>query len=125
MYKRIILGLLAGIFCLTGLFVPEVSAVPCGGIEINEGANCPPELNGTGNEGILKNYIKNVLNVLFIAIGVIAVFMIIYSGIIYMTAAGDPGKIATAKKSIMYAIVGLVIAIMAYAIVNFIIGALQ
>jgi hypothetical protein len=48
--------------------------------------------------------------------------MIVVSGIRYMTSAGDAAKITGAKNGIFYAVIGLVIAILAYAIVNFVIG---
>ena len=54
-------------------------------------------------------------------IGVLSVIMIIYGGIIYVISAGDSGRVSKAKNTIMYAIVGLVVALLAYAIVNFVI----
>ena len=49
--------------------------------------------------------------------------MIIYGGVLYTTSAGDPGKVKKAKDTILYGIIGLVIAVLAFAIVNFILGA--
>ena len=46
--------------------------------------------------------------------------MLIWGGILYTTSAGDSNKVTTAKNTIMYAVIGLVIAIFAYAIVNFV-----
>lgn len=75
-----------------------------------------------GNSGAsLTDGIKNIINMMLYIIGVVAVLVIIYSGIIFVTAAGDSGKIATAKNAILYAVVGLIVAILAYAIVNFVI----
>lgn len=67
--------------------------------------------------------IKDAVNVALYMIGVIAVIMIIYAGILYITAAGDAGKLAKAKTAIIWAVVGLVVVILSYAIVNFVIGA--
>ena len=64
----------------------------------------------------------SVINTLIYAVGIISTIMIIVSGIRYMTSAGDPAKITGAKNGILYAVIGLVIAILAYAIVNFVIG---
>jgi hypothetical protein len=48
--------------------------------------------------------------------------MIIYGGIIYVISAGESGKINQAKTIIMYSVVGLVIAMSAFVIVNFVIS---
>ena len=50
--------------------------------------------------------------------------MLIYGGIRYVLSSGDSGAVQNAKNTIMYAIIGLVIAILAYAIVNFVIGSI-
>ena len=69
-----------------------------------------------GSNGV----IRIVSNILIWVVGIVAVIMIVWSGFKYITAAGDSGKIASAKSSLIYAIVGLIIAILAYAIVNFV-----
>jgi hypothetical protein len=50
--------------------------------------------------------------------------MIIYGGIQYVISVGDSGKVAKAKNTIIYAVVGLIVAILSYAIVNFVISQL-
>ena len=65
--------------------------------------------------------IKQITDVMFFIIGAIAVVMIIYSGIRYTTSAGNPAGVTAAKNSLIYSIVGLVVAILAYAIVNFVV----
>ncbi len=64
----------------------------------------------------------NIVSTLLFVAGLLAVIVIIYSGIKYMTANGDKQKIESAKSTLIYAIVGLVIAIVAYAIVNYVIS---
>ena len=71
------------------------------------------------------NVVKNALNLLFVAIGVAASVMIVFSGIKYSSAGGDAAKIKSAKQSIIYAIVGLVIAILAGIITNFVMSTLS
>lgn len=66
--------------------------------------------------GVAINLIKVVLGI----IGVVTVVMIIVAGQRYMTAQGDPGKIQQAKNMIIYSVVGLVVAILAFAIVVFV-----
>ena len=50
--------------------------------------------------------------------------VIIYGGFMYTTSAGDSNKVTKAKNAIMYGIIGLVVAMLAFAIVNFVIGGL-
>ena len=63
---------------------------------------------------------KKVVNLLLWAIGIISVIMIIIGGIRYATSHRDSNQVTAAKNTIMYAVIGLVIAIFAYAIVNFV-----
>jgi len=60
-------------------------------------------------------------NTMLFIVGAISVIMIIIGGIRYVISGGDTGNVATAKNTILYAIVGLIVAIMAYAIINFVI----
>lgn len=64
---------------------------------------------------------KNVINTLLFVLGGIAVIMIVIGGIKYATSNGNAADIKSAKDTIMYSVVGLVVAMMAYAIVNFVI----
>lgn len=64
---------------------------------------------------------KDFVNIMLFAIGVLAVIMIIWGGIRYVLSGGDSGAVSSAKKTILYAVVGLIVAILAYAIVNFVI----
>lgn len=79
-----------------------------------------------GNEagrgaGAFTKTIEGVINVLLFIIGAAAVIMIIIGGIRYVVSGGDQGAVTGAKNTILYAVVGLVVAIMAYAIVNFVV----
>ena len=70
----------------------------------------------TGLMGMLNTIITWVLGIL----AFVAVVIIIYGGVRYMTSAGDSGKVKDAKNTILYGIIGLVIALLAFAIVSFI-----
>ena len=65
---------------------------------------------------------KDVVNIMFFIIGVMAVIMIIWGGIRYVLSAGNSAALTSAKNTIIYSIIGLIIAILAYAIVNFVIN---
>lgn len=66
--------------------------------------------------------IKKVINLLLFVIGIVAVISIIIGGIMYTTSNGDQGKVKQAKDTIMYSVVGLVVAILAFAIVTFVVS---
>lgn len=70
----------------------------------------------TGN-----SMIRDVVNLLLYALGVIAVIMIVIGGIRYATSDGDSAKLKSARDTILYSVVGLVIGLLAYTIVNFVI----
>jgi type IV secretion system pilin len=87
----------------------------CSGINGTEGAgDCAAP--GT----TLTTLIRTVLNLLSAFIGVVAVIMIMLSGFKFVTAAGDAGKVATARSTMIYAIVGLIIVAFAQFITQFI-----
>ena len=64
---------------------------------------------------------KYFVNIMLFAVGILAVIMLIWGGIRYVLSGGDSGAVSSAKKTILYAVVGLIVAILAYAIVNFVI----
>ena len=66
--------------------------------------------------------VKNIINAVLYVVGILAVVVVIIGGIQYTTSGGDQAAVTKAKNTILYGIVGLVIAILAYAIVNFVIG---
>lgn len=68
--------------------------------------------------------IGNILSVFFGIIGALAVLMIVVSGLRYMIAAGDPQRTAQAKSGIVYALVGIAVAISAQGIVYFVVNRL-
>ncbi len=82
-------------------------------------------VNSTGGAGAtpLGTQLKNIVNVLLYILGAIAVIMIVVGGIRYVTSGGDSGAVSGAKNTILYSVVGLIVAILAYAIVNFVITA--
>lgn len=72
---------------------------------------------GTGSSEI-----KIILNILFAVLGAIALLVITIAGFRYIVSRGEPQAIARAKDTIIYALIGLVIAILAFSIVNFVVG---
>jgi hypothetical protein len=80
---------------------------------------------GAPGKDDLQGYIKTIVNVMLFILGAIAVIMIIIGGIRYATSNGDAAAIKGAKDTILYAVIGLIVAILAYAIVNFVVGAFK
>jgi len=63
---------------------------------------------------------QTIINVLISAVGVVAVAVIVIGGILYVTSTGESAKTKRAQNAILYGLVGLVVAVLAYAIVNFV-----
>lgn len=91
---------------------------------VTSGANCaqgdetPATLFGAG--GIFQT----ITNILLFIIGAISVIMLIIGGIRYTISGGDSAAVTSAKNTILYAVVGIIVALLAYAIVNFVLGSL-
>ncbi len=66
--------------------------------------------------------IKPIMNLFLGLMGVISVLMIAIAGFKYTMSMGDPGAIKKAKDTILYAFIGLFVAILGAAIVNFVLG---
>lgn len=77
---------------------------------------------GAGGEGAFKGGLKTIVNVLLFLLGAIAVIMIVIGGIRYTISNGDQGQIKQAKDTILYSVIGLIVALLAAAIVNFVLG---
>ena len=89
-----------------------------GGVNAARGTDVPSTLLGDG--GVLST----IVNTMLFIIGFLSVVMLIFGGLRYIISGGNAAAVTAAKNTILYAIVGLIIAIFAYAIVNFVIGSL-
>lgn len=67
--------------------------------------------------------IGNTINGFLILAGTVAVLFIIIGGFQYITSAGNPDGIYKAKQTLLYAIIGLIVVILSFAIVKFVINA--
>lgn len=65
---------------------------------------------------------KNLVDAVLLILGAVSVIMIIVGGFQYVTSAGDSGKVKAAKSTIMYAVIGVAVALLSYAIVDFVFG---
>jgi hypothetical protein len=88
------------------------------GVDCSQGQGTPTTLFGEGS------IFTTIVNVMLFIIGAISVIMLIIGGIRYTVSGGDSGAVTAAKNTIMYALIGLVVAFLAFAIVNWVLGAI-
>lgn len=93
--------------------------------DVCSNGSVPPEVkaaNGCDNSAAsVPDVVTNILNVVISLAGLVSVIFIIIGGVNYMTSTGEPSKVKKAKDTILYAVIGLIICVLAFAIVNFVI----
>lgn len=115
----LLITVLVGVSSL--LLVSHVDAVGfnqsiADGANSAHGVNQPSDLFGqTGT-------FRTITNVMLYLVGAVSVIMLIIGGIRYVISGGDSTAVSGAKNTILYAIVGIVVSILAYAVVSFVIG---
>lgn len=88
---------------------------------LNSGANCAQGSGTADNLFAQGGVFQTVTNILLFLVGAISVIMLIIGGIRYVVSGGDQSAVTGAKNTILYAIVGIVVAFLAFAAVNFVI----
>lgn len=83
--------------------------------EVRDAAGCSDTTSD-----VLPNNLKNIIDVAITVVGIIAVLVIVVGGQRLVTSSGDPGKVTQAKNMILYAVIAIIIAGLAYAIINFV-----
>lgn len=78
--------------------------------------------NASGTEERVNSLITKIINIFSVIVGIVAVVMIIWGGLKYITSGGDSGNVTGAKNTILYAIIGLIIVALAQFIVRFVLG---
>lgn len=124
--KRIFLSFFAVLSLGLGLLAlnpPTVAADAksevCKGVGASTGGGC------TDTSGSVQRIVKAIINVFSIIIGIVAVIMIMFGGFKYVTAAGDSNNINSAKNTILYAVIGLVVAAISQFLVQFVLNAVD
>ncbi|MBR2994445.1 hypothetical protein IKF32_00805 [Candidatus Saccharibacteria bacterium] len=124
--KTKIISILSIIFSSLLTAIPvfaECSADVCNG-NYPESVKAACGCTSSGSDA-LPTVITAILNSIIGVAGLVAVIYIIIGGINYMTSAGDTSKVEKAKKTILYAVIGLVICVLAFGIVNWAISTLS
>lgn len=120
--KRITKTLAQTLTGLGALICLSTSRVLASAISIQEGADAaraegmPTEL--IGDNGVFSR----ITNTILLIVGLISVIMLVYGGLRYILSGGDSKKVTDAKNTVLYAIIGLIISLLAFAIVNFVLN---
>lgn len=85
-------------------------------VSFNENQLNVPKTPATGSQ------VETILRLVFIIAGVVCVIVITIAGLNYVLSSGDPQKVSKAKDTILYAVIGLAVSILAFAIVSFVLG---
>lgn len=125
MVKGYISKIIAGLLTIgfgVALVAAPVSALGEGGapagVNAARGDNTPSNLvNGD------SSIVRRAINIMLFGVGVLSVVMLIFGGFRYVISGGKKESVTNAKNTILYAIIGLLVAVFAYAIINFILGA--
>lgn len=91
----------------------------CTGTETASGERCD---SGANPDSKISDIIETVVRIFTLIVGAASVIMIIFGGFRYITSGGDSSKVTSAKNTIMYALIGLVIAVLAQVLVNFVLS---
>ena len=100
-------------FCAVPAFAATVFEDACSG---SDSALCEDQSTDVGS------VVNVIVNTLLYVLGAVCVIVIIIGGVFYVTSMGNASSVEKAKNTILYAVIGLVVALLAYAIVNFVIG---
>lgn len=106
--------------------VVPTSAFAATDLNLQGGVNAAQPAGAAGTTTLFGDgsIFNTIVNILLFLIGAISVIMLIIGGIRYTISAGDSGNVTAAKNTIMYAIIGLIVAFLAFAIVNWVLKAL-
>ncbi|MBR3323439.1 hypothetical protein IKG16_00950 [Candidatus Saccharibacteria bacterium] len=73
------------------------------------------------NESLTES-VSMILSAIIGVLGFVCVVVMIIGGVNYMTSTGDAGKVKKAKDTILYGLIGLIVCVLAFALVQFVIG---
>lgn len=119
-FTKNILQIITGVSAAVTLCAGKAMAITVQeGAEAARAEGMPANL--VGPDGVFNQ----ITSIALYIIGAISVIMLIWGGLRYILSGGDSKKITDAKNTILYAIIGLIIAILSYAIVNFVLNSIN
>jgi cytochrome bd-type quinol oxidase subunit 2 len=101
---------------------PDISNGLCAGTNLDATQTTGCTVDSATANAEINNIIKLVINIFSLIVGLVSVIMIIVGGLKYITSGGESSNISSAKNTIVYAIIGLVIVALAQFIVHFVLG---
>jgi hypothetical protein len=130
--QSLVLAFGFGAVSLATLALPSGTAMAAGNTckpdlqnPLQSGADCS-HANGTSNNLFATNGVfQTVANTLIFLVGAVSVVFLIIGGLRYVISNGDSKQVEAAKNTILYAIIGIVVAVIAFALVQFVITALS
>lgn len=107
------------------LIVPVLALGVSVAVPSDANAQLDKGINATGQEikdVTADSLVTRIVNWFLFIVGAIAVIMLIYGGFKYITSAGDASNVTAAKNTILYAVIGLIVVVLAGTIVNFVLN---
>lgn len=114
--------IIIGLLCSFGLFATSGSVMAVSSTDIYSGCSADSAICKHKDDSV-STYIKKGVNILLYILGAVSVIVIIIAGFMYVTSGGDSGNVKKAKDMLLYAVVGIIVALLAFAIVNFVLTA--
>jgi hypothetical protein len=104
---------------------PAYAACNPNELTLQNGAGCGAPTNAREDLFATGGIFQTIANTLIFLVGAVAVLFLIIGGLRYVISNGDPKAVEAAKNTILYAIIGIVVAILSFAAIQFVIGALN
>lgn len=101
---------------------PQIQNSLCAGANLDVNSSCQTGITGDTASDKINELVADIINIFSWVVGVVSVIMIIVGGFRYITSGGDSSNITSAKNTILYAIIGLIIVALAQSIVRFVLG---
>jgi len=104
---------------IAALVVPHAAVFADAKGDVQSGINAA---GGTGSGPTVDSVIQTVVKIMSLVVGILSVIMIMVGGFKYVTSGGDSGKITSAKSTVVYALIGLVIAALAQTLAKYVLA---
>jgi hypothetical protein len=104
------------------VFAAPLASAQSFNLSISDGADSARGVDQAADLFGATGIFTTITNVLLFVVGAISVIMVIIGGLRYIISGGNTANVTTAKNTVLYAIIGIVVALFAYAIVNFVLS---
>lgn len=104
------------------VYADDIANSACSGTNLDVTGDSTCDSTTAGASDTINNILKTAVNIFSVIVGFISVIMIIVGGLKYITSGGDSGNVSSAKNTILFALVGLVVVVLAQVIVKFVLA---